>query len=89
MRVRHSHRGPLKGKAWECATPTANPSRGRLEGCIIQHREPLKGKANGGASFNTANPARGRLELLRPGHPSPCDLIRGKADACGWEGGRR
>jgi len=24
---------------------TANPSRGRLEGCVIQHREPLKGKA--------------------------------------------
>ena len=29
--------------------------------CVIQHRGPLKGKANGGVSFNTANPARGRL----------------------------
>ena len=56
---------------------------------------PLKGKANGGVSFNTANPLKGkafgvrhsaprthqgeRLELVRPGHPFPCDLIRGKA----------
>ena len=28
---------------------------------VIQHREPLKGKANGGVSFNTAKPSRGRL----------------------------
>ena len=56
---------------------------------VIQYREPPKGKANGGTPFNTANPSRGRLGLVRPGHPSPCDLIRGKADACGWEGGRR
>ena len=61
---------------------------------------PLKGKADGGVSFNTADPSRGRLteachstprthqggrlELVRPGHPSPCDLIRGKA----WRGRR-
>ena len=56
---------------------------------VIQRREPLKGKADGGVSFNTANPPGGRLGLVRPGHPSPCDLIRGKADACGREGGRR
>ena len=29
---------------------------------VIQHRGPLKGKTNGGVSFNTANPSRGRLE---------------------------
>ena len=57
----------------------AKPSRGRLLGCGIQHREPLKGKANGGVSFNTADPQGGRLELVRPGHLSPCDLISGKA----------
>ena len=28
---------------------------------VIQHRGPLKGKANGGVSFNTAKPSRGRL----------------------------
>ena len=56
---------------------------------VIQHRGPLKRKANGGASFNTATHQGGRLGLVRPGHPSPCDLIRGKADACGREGGRR
>ena len=28
---------------------------------VIQRREPLKGKANGGVSFNAANPSRGRL----------------------------
>ena len=28
---------------------------------VIQHRGPLKGKANGGVSFNTAAPSRGRL----------------------------
>ena len=69
---------------------------------VIQRRGPLKGKADGGVSFNTADHQGGRLteachsiprthqggrlELLRPGHPSPCDLIRGKADACGREG---
>ena len=26
------------------------------------------------------------MGVRRPGHPSPCDLIRGKADACGREG---
>jgi len=31
-----------------------------------------------GASFNGAKPARGKLGLVRPGHPSPCDLIRGR-----------
>ena len=53
---------------------------------VIQHCGPLKGKANGGVSFNTANHQGGRVELVRPGHPSPCDLIRGKADTCGREG---
>ena len=38
LRVRHSHREPLKGKAGECATPTANPSRGRLEGAPLTPR---------------------------------------------------
>ena len=56
---------------------------------VIQRRGPIKGKANRGVSFNTADSARGRLGLVRPGHPSPCDFIRGKADACGREGGRR
>ena len=28
---------------------------------VIQRRGPLKGKANGGVSFNTAGPSRGRL----------------------------
>ena len=39
---------------------------------VIQRREPLKGKANGGVSFNTANPSRGRLEgaPLTPRTPS-------------------
>ena len=85
LRVRHSRRGPPQGEG--------------LRGYAIQHREPLKGKANGGVSFNTANSSRGkanggvpfntathqggRLGLVRPGHPSPCDLIKGKADACG------
>ena len=53
------------------------------------HREPLKGKANGGVSFNTAPHQGGRLELLRPGHPSPCDLIRGKAWGCGGRSEKR
>ena len=56
---------------------------------VIQYRGPIKGKANGGTPFNTANHQGGRLGLVRPGIPSPCDLIRGKADACGREGGRR
>ena len=36
---------------------------------VIQHCGPLKGKANGGVSFNTANPSRGRLEGVR--HSTP------------------
>ena len=32
---------------------------------VIQYREPLKGKTNGGASFNTADPSRGRLSGVR------------------------
>ena len=66
------------------ATPHPPPSGApspQGEGLRVRHshRGPLKGKANGGASFNTADPSRGRLGLVRPGHPSPCDLIRGKA----------
>ena len=76
------------------ATPHPPPSGApspQGEGLRVRHshRGPLKGKANGGVSFNTADPSRGRLGLVLPGHPSPCDLIRGKADACGREGGRR
>ena len=56
--------------------------------CHSTPRTP-QGEGLRGASFNGAKPSRGRLELVRPGHPSPCDLIRGKADACGREGGRR
>ena len=83
LRVRHSHREPLKGKAdggvsFNTATPQGEGLRVRHS-----HREPLKGKADGGVSFNAANPARGRLGLVRPGHPSPCDLVRGKAWGCG------
>ena len=35
------------------------------------HREPLKGKADGGVSFNTADPSRGRLEGVRHSHRGP------------------
>ena len=47
---------------------------------VIQHREPLKGKANGGASFNTADPSRGRL--TEACHSTP-RTPRGKAGGCG------
>ena len=56
---------------------------------VIQRREPLKGKANGGVSFNAATHQGGRLELVRPGHPSPCDLISGKAWGCGGRSEKR
>ena len=46
---------------------------------VIQRREPLKGKANGGVSFNTADPQGGRLG----GAPLTPRPIKGKADACG------
>ncbi len=47
-------------------TPPACHSTPRTpqgEGLRVRHshREPLKGKANGGVSFNTAGPSRGRL----------------------------
>ena len=76
------------------AVPPVSLRVGRFAGLtrhrrVIQYRDPSRGKANGGVSFNTADSARGRLGLVRPGYPSPCDLIRGKADACGREGGRR
>ena len=38
---------------------------------VIQHREPLKGKANGGVSFNAANPSRGRLTEACHSTPRP------------------
>ena len=49
------------------ATPHPPPSGApspQGEGLRVRHshRGPLKGKANGGASFNAANPSRGRLE---------------------------
>ena len=48
------------------AVPPVSLRVGRFAGLtrhrrVIQHREPLKGKANGGVSFNTADPSRGRL----------------------------
>ena len=75
-------------------TPPACHSTPRTpqgEGLRACHSIPRTHQGEGlrGASFNGAKPSRGRLELVRPGHPSPCDLIRGKADACGREGGRR
>ena len=78
-------RGALRRCA---ATPHPPPSGApspQGEGLRVRHshREPLKGKADGGVSFNAADPSRGRLGLVRPGHPSPCDLIRGKAWGCG------
>ena len=66
LRVRHSRRGPPQGEG--------------LRGYAIQHREPLKGKANGGVSFNTADPSRGRL--TEACHSTP-RTPRGKADGCG------
>ena len=45
LRVRHSHRGPLKGKVdGGVSFNTANPSRGNAWGCGIQHRELIKGE---------------------------------------------
>ena len=50
LRVRHSHRGPLKGKAnGGVSFNAADPSRGRLLGCGIQHREHPGGKLEGAA----------------------------------------
>ena len=83
-------REPLKGKAWECATPTANPSRGRLtEACHSTPRTHQEGRLTEACHSTPRTHQGGMLGLVRPGHPSPCDLVRGKADACGREGGRR
>ena len=38
---------PPGGRLWGVSFNTADPSRGRLEGCIIQRRKALKGKALG------------------------------------------
>ena len=46
LRVRHSHRGPLKGKA--------------NGGVSFNAADPSRGKANGGTPFNTADPSRGK-----------------------------
>ena len=67
------------------ATPHPPPSGApspQGEGLRVRHshRGPLKGKANGGVSFNTADPSRGRLTGVR--HSTP-RTSRGKADACG------
>ena len=56
------------------ATPHPPPSGApspQGEGLRVRHshREPLKGKANGGVSFNTAGPSRGRLTEAR--HSTP------------------
>ena len=62
LRVRHSHRGPLKGKAnGGVSFNAANPSRGRLTEACHSTPRPIKGKANGGVSFNTATHQGGRL----------------------------
>ena len=45
---------------------------------------PLRGDTSS-APFGGTFPSRGRLGLVRPGHPSPCDLISGKA----WRGRRQ
>ena len=45
---------------------------------------PLRGDTSS-APFGGTFPSRGRLGLVRPGPPSPCDLIRGKA----WRGRRQ
>ena len=76
------------------ATPHPPPSGApspQGEGLRVRHshRGPLKGKANGGVPFNTATHQGGRLGLVRPGHPSPCDLIRGKAWGCGGRSEKR
>ena len=70
-------RGALRRCA---ATPHPPPSGApspQGEGLRVRHshRGPLKGKADGGVSFNTATHQRGRLGLVRPGHPSPCGSV--------------
>ena len=57
-------------------TPPACHSTPRTpqgEGLRVRHshREPLKGKADGGVSFNAANPSRGRLTEVRHSTPRP------------------
>ena len=49
---------------------------------------PLRGYTSS-APFGGTFPSRGRLGLVRPGHPSPCDLIRGKAWGCGGRSEKR
>ena len=50
LRVRHSHRGPLKGKAnGGVSFNAATHQGGRLWGCGIQHREHPGGKLEGAA----------------------------------------
>ena len=57
LRVRHSHREPLKRKA--------------NGGVSFNTADPSRGKANGGVSFNTADPSRGRLTEARHSTPRP------------------
>ena len=58
-----------------------------------QRRQIMRLRRCGGdtssAPFGGTFPSRGRLELVRPGHPSPCDLIRGKAWGCGGRSEKR
>ena len=48
---------------------------------VIQHRDPSRGKANGGVSFNTADPSRGRLTEAY--HSTPRTPSRGRLLGCG------
>ena len=45
---------------------------------VIQHREPLKGKANGGVSFNTADPQGEGLSLCGLGTRLPVTSSGGR-----------
>ena len=67
------------------------PSRGRLEGCIIQRREALKGKANvcGDTSSGAARhlPLKGKANGGVPF--SNTDPARGRPEGCGGRRGKR
>ena len=56
---------PLRGDASSAPFGGTCLPAGRSAGLtghrpVIQHRDPSRGKANGGVSFNTANPSRGK-----------------------------
>ena len=85
---------PLRGDTSSAPFGGTFPSRGRLESAPLpprtpqgeglrvrhSHRGPIKGKANGGVSFNAADPSRGRL--TEACHSTP-RTPRGKAGGCG------